>query len=213
MVANNLLKNNIKLHKICYKHIYQIILTYIIPIFLSVFFSSHLFAQEDDNTAPLNIEADTLSHNDLIGYTTANGNVKVQKGSIYLSGETVTIEQDLLGYQSVNTKGTINTLAYFKKQRTSMGDSQSPEFIEGEAEEVIYNSKTDVVELRGQAMLRRLVKQEVNDQVRGDTIYYNNVTDSYRVQNANQTSPQTTPETVQDAEDRVRLTIQSRRSQ
>ena len=140
-------------------------------------------AEKADRNQPMNIEADQLRHDELQQTSVFTGRVVVTKGSIVLRGARLEVRQDAEGYQVgtvTGTAGTTGKRAFFRQKRdTAPGAPQ--EFIEGEAQTIEYNGKTDTVRLATQAELRRFRGSALGDEITGDVIVYNNLNDRFTV--------------------------------
>ena len=144
-----------------------------------------VFAEKADRNQPMNIEADQLRHDELQQTSVFTGKVVVTKGSIVLRGARLEVHQDADGYQSGTVTGTAAQRAFFRQKRdTAPGAPQ--EFIEGEAKTIEYNGKADSVRFLHQAELRRYRGSELNDEITGDVIVYNNLTDVFTVDGSSQ---------------------------
>jgi len=133
-------------------------------------------AEKADRTKPANIESDALRHDGLQQISVFTGNVVMTKGTIVIRGARLEVRQDADGYQYGLVFAEPGKLAYFKQKRDT--DPGTPdEFIEGEGETIDYDGKADRVKFIKRAVVRRLAGGTVNDEVHGDVIVYNNVTD------------------------------------
>ncbi len=133
-------------------------------------------AEKADRTKPANIESDALRHDGLQQISVFTGNVVMTKGTIVIRGGRLEVRQDPDGYQYGLVTAEPGRLAYFKQKRDSAPGAPD-EFIEGEGETIDYDGKADRVKFIKRAVVRRLVGGSVNDEVRGDVIVYNNITD------------------------------------
>jgi len=137
-------------------------------------------AEKADREKPTTIDADRLSHDDQKQITTFTGNVVLTKGTLILRGDRMELWQDSAG----NTFGTmIGKPARFRQKRDGVN-----EFMEGESGRLDYNGKDEIVTLSQNALLRRLEGDLLKDQVAGDTLTYNNITEQYQVE-SNQGQP------------------------
>lgn len=137
-------------------------------------------AEKADREKPTTIDADRLSHDDQKQITTFTGNVVLTKGTLIMRGERMELWQDSAG----NTFGTmIGKPARFRQKRDGVN-----EFMEGESGRLDYNGKDEIVTLSQNALLRRLEGDLLKDQVAGDTLTYNNITEQYQVE-SNQGQP------------------------
>ena len=133
-------------------------------------------AEKADREKPTTIDADRLSHDDQKQITTFTGNVVLTKGTLILRGDRMEFWQDSAG----NAFGTmIGKPARFRQKRDGVN-----EFMEGESGRLDYNGKDEIVTLSQNALLRRLEGDILKDQVAGDALTYNNITEHYQVESS-----------------------------
>ena len=133
------------------------------------------FAERADKDKPAIINADQSNGDDQNHVYT--GDVVLTKGTIILRADQLTLKEDPEGYNfgtAVSTQA--NRLAYFKQKREGVD-----EFIEGQAERIEYDEKSDTVRLFNRAIVKRLVAGRDADESRGDRIDYNSRTEGYTV--------------------------------
>jgi len=151
------------------------------PIFLvSIFFlASPALAEKADRDKPTVIDSQQLHHDEQRQITTFTGNVVLTKGTIVMRGDVMLLWKDEAG----NNYGTVTgNPARFRQKRDGVN-----EFMDGEAQRLIYNEKDDVVTLIDDATFRRLEGDLFRDQVAGDEVIYNSITERYRAEsNQNQ---------------------------
>jgi len=146
-------------------------------IFLSLLLAVALFAagaalaEKADRNQPMNIEADTLRYDDLQQTSQFTGNVVITKGSIVIRGERVDVRQDPEGYQYGSAIAAAGKRSYFRQKREGVD-----EFIEGEAEQIDYDGRADVVVFVRSAVWRRYKGAQLNDETTGERISYHNLT-------------------------------------
>ncbi len=138
------------------------------------------WAEKADRTQPMNVESDALRHDDLAQVSVFTGNVVLTKGTIIIRGARLEVRQDADGYQFGLVTADPGKRAYFKQKRDTAA-GQPDEYIEGEGDSIDYDGKADRVKFIKRAEMRRLIGATANDEVRGDVIVYNNVTDVYTV--------------------------------
>lgn len=133
-------------------------------------------AEKADRDKPTVIDSQKLDHDEQRQVTTFTGNVVLTKGTIVMRGELMLLWKDEAG----NNYGTVTgNPARFRQKREGVN-----EFMDGEAQRLIYNGKDDIVTLIDDATLRRLEGDLVRDQIAGDEVVYNNVTEQYRVESS-----------------------------
>ncbi|AVO40857.1 lipopolysaccharide transport periplasmic protein LptA [Simplicispira suum] len=141
-------------------------------------------AEKSDRNQPMNIEADQLKHDELQQTSVFTGRVVVTKGSIVLRGARLEVRQDADGYQSVVVTGGGGKRAFFRQKRDTAAGAPE-EFIEGEGETIEYSGKADTVRFITRAELRRFRAGDLSDEITGDVIVYNNLTDVFTVDGRN----------------------------
>ncbi|KQM78175.1 lipopolysaccharide transport periplasmic protein LptA [Xylophilus sp. Leaf220] len=149
-------------------------------------------AEKADRTKPANIEADALRHDDLKQTSVFTGNVVMTKGTIIIRGARLEVRQDAEGYQYGTVWADAGKRAYFKQKRDTAAGAPD-EFIEGEGETIEYDGRADNVKFIRRAEMRRLAGNTVNDDVRGDVIVYNNITDVFTVDGNKQNDAKASP--------------------
>ena len=133
------------------------------------------FAERADKEKPAHIGADHLDGNQLDQVHVYTGDVVLTKGTIILRADQLTLKEDPEGYNlgtAISTKP--NKLAYFKQKREGVD-----EYIEGQAERIEYDEKSDTIRLFNRAIVKRLVAGREADELRGDRIDYNSRTELY----------------------------------
>jgi lipopolysaccharide export system protein LptA len=150
-------------------------------------------AERSDRAKPLNIEADRLSLDDLKKESLFEGNVQLTQGSLMLRADRVVVRQDEQGFNYAFATGAP---AYFRQKREGFD-----EYIEGFAQRLEYDGKQDKVEMFTEARVKKGI-----DEVRGDYISYNAVTEFYEVIGGG-----TAAATPSNPQGRVRAVIQPKR--
>lgn len=130
-------------------------------------------AEQADRLKPMNAESDNLRYDDARQVSIFTGNVVITKGTIVIRGNQVEVRQDAQGNQFGIVLGSPG---YFKQKRDGLN-----EFIEGEARRIEYDSRADNVRFIGDAVLRRYLGTQLNDETRGNVIVYDNRTEVFTV--------------------------------
>ena len=125
-------------------------------------------AEQADRDKPVNLEADTVTLDDIRKVSVYEGNVILSQGTILLRADRVQTTQSDAGLDKAVATG--RPVAFRQKL-----DGQD-EFIEGFADRIEYSGTTGQLELIGQARLRR-----GSDELRGAQISYNANTAFYKV--------------------------------
>lgn len=147
-------------------------------------FGPKAFAERADKEKPAVINADKSSGDDLNQTQIYSGDVVLTKGTIILRADQLTTKQDPEGYNFGTAVSTQSAkLAYFKQKREGVD-----EFIEGQAERIEYDEKSDTIRLFNRAVVKRLAAGRDADEIRGDRIDYNSRTEVYTAQSNGRSS-------------------------
>ncbi|MGE5451045.1 MAG: lipopolysaccharide transport periplasmic protein LptA [Acidobacteriota bacterium] len=133
-------------------------------------------AVKADRDEPLSFAADSARVDEAQKLNILSGNVEITKGTMVVRSDRVEVRQNADGSQSAAAFGGAGGKAYFSQKREGVDES-----IEGEAERVDYDGKTDIVRFTGKAEMRRLRGARVTDQVAGQVIVYDNKTSVFQV--------------------------------
>ena len=134
------------------------------------------FAEKADRDKPMNVEADTLKHDDQQQLTIFTGKVLMTKGTLVLKAARMEVKQDGQGNQVAKLSAAPGERIFFRQKREGLD-----EYTEGEAETVIYNSQADTLTLTQRAELRLLRGALVADRIQGQQILVNNTTEIFTV--------------------------------
>jgi lipopolysaccharide export system protein LptA len=151
-------------------------------------------AEKADKDKPVNIEADKLSIDDVKKESVFEGNVVLTQGTLMLKADRVVVRQDQQGF---NYGFAFGKPAYFRQKREGFD-----EYIEGNAERLEYDGRQDKVQLFSNAQIRRGL-----DEVRGDYISYDAVTEFYQVMGGGKVAA-----TPTNPSGRVQVTLQPRKT-
>ena len=137
-------------------------------------------AERADRLQAMQIEADSLQHDEARQITLIQGRVTATKGSIVMRGERMEVRQDTEGRQNALLTSKAGERVFFRQKREGLD-----EFIEGEAERADYNGAKDIITLSGRAELRVLRGTQAINRVEGQVIVFNNSTETYTVDGRN----------------------------
>lgn len=138
-------------------------------------------AEKADSTKPTNIEADQGTADDVKQIRTLTGNVVLTKGTLTMKAGRALVTEDPQGYQFVTFWATPGALATFRQKRDGAGDL----WVEGQAERVEYDNKSELVKLFSKAKLTRLAAGKPADEVEGAFISYDSRQEVFAVHNQN----------------------------
>lgn len=155
---------------------------YLFPLFLAGVGILPAQAELADRDKPMFIEADTMRYDDANKVTNATGRVVATKGTLVLRADAVEVRQDDTGKSFVVATSRAGNQALMRQKREGLN-----EFFEAQANRIERDEKTQIARLLGKAVMRRLVGDTQVDEVRGDTIVYNEATEVYNVSGGAQT--------------------------
>ncbi len=134
-------------------------------------------AEKADRFKPLNVEADLPGKIDLLNqFVVFNGNVVVTKGTMVIRAARIEVRETPDGYHTAVAIGSAARPATFRQKRDGVD-----EFIEGEAERLEYDGKTDTVRFVNRASVRRLRGATVADEITGNLVTYDSISEVFSV--------------------------------
>jgi lipopolysaccharide export system protein LptA len=148
-------------------------------------------AERADRDKPMLLEANRVAIDDAKKIQILEGDVLITKGTMILKADRVVIKEDQYGFQKGTAFGGKNGLARFRQKREG-----KEEYVEGEGERIEYNTNSEILELFHRAWVK-----SGEDQVRGDYIWYDAVSEKYLVTAGESRDPKAPP-------GRVRVVIQ-----
>ena len=133
----------------------------------------HAQTTTSDNDQPTQVEADALRYDENKRLSVFTGNVKLTRGSLVIRGERLELQEDEQGEQQGVATGAP---ARFERDRPGTNER-----IQGTAQRITYNSRSAVLVLDGDAVLRRLRDGKLADETRGARIDYTDSTGIFNV--------------------------------
>jgi lipopolysaccharide export system protein LptA len=127
-------------------------------------------AEAADRDKPIALEADNMTVDDIKREKVLTGNVVITQGTLKIEAAKVVVTEDIYGFQRAVAIGGKDGLAHFRQRR----DGPNDEWIQGEAERIVYDGRSDVAELFVRAYV-----QSGDDVLRGDYIRYDGLTGQY----------------------------------
>lgn len=163
--------------------------------------SPQAHAERADRDKPINLEADRISVDDGKREQTLEGNVVLTQGTRILRAARIVITEDQYGFQLGSATGGPKGLAYFRQKRDGRN-----EYMEGEAERIDYNTRTEIAEF-----FRKAWVKSGNDQVRGDYIWYDSIAEKYTVNTGGNSAGNGAGNPAGSTPGRVRATLQPKK--
>lgn len=142
-------------------------------------------AERADSSKPMQVEADRMQHDDPRQLTLLVGHVQATKGTLVMRADRMEVLQDGQGKQVATFWNESGGRVFFRQKREGVD-----EFIEGESEHAVYDSRQDLMTLTGRAEVRILREGRAADQLYGQRIVYNNSTEVLHVDGQAQTPGQ-----------------------
>lgn len=137
-------------------------------VFLLVLLASPAFAELGDRDKPINLEADTMTVDDVKKVSVYQGNVVLTQGTLTIRADKLVVSEGKDGSNHGTAHGNPAT---FRQKREGVD-----EYVEGNAQRIEYDSGKDLVELFTQARMKRN-----QDEVRGNYISYDAKTEFFKV--------------------------------
>jgi len=131
-------------------------------------------AERGDRDQPVNVEANRITVDDAKKVQVLEGNVQLVQGTLVIRAEKVVVTQDANGYQKGIAYAGNGHLATFRQKRDGKN-----EFVEGEAERIEHDSRSEKTELFNKAHVKSGL-----DEVHGQYISYDATTENYVVTGA-----------------------------
>lgn len=137
------------------------------------------WAEKADHDKPTNILYDSSDFDDLHQIYVFRGHVVLTKGTILIRCDKLVVTRDPENYEyGTATMDEPGRLVYFHQKREGFAD----QYIEGVGERIEYDEKADLAKIFVKAVVRRLDGGELQDEIRGEMIQYNSLTEKYVVQ-------------------------------
>jgi len=155
------------------KHFFLLLLT------LIALGAGNAHAEKADSDKPTNVEADQMAYDDVKQINTFTGNVVLTRGTLIMRAHKLVVSQDPAGYQFATLLAPAGGVATFRQKR----DAGPNQWIEGQAERIEYDGKTEIVKLFSKAKMRRLEGNKPTDEVEGEFISYDSRAEFFTVNN------------------------------
>jgi lipopolysaccharide export system protein LptA len=152
---------------------------YLLAIFLFGTACGNVLAEKADSDKPTNVEANQMAYDDVKQINTFMGKVILTRGTLIMKGDRLVVTQDPSGYQFATLYAPAGGIATFRQKRDGGPDL----WIEGEAERIEYDGKTEIAKFFSKARMRRLDGPKTTDEVEGQFISYDSRAEFYAVHN------------------------------
>jgi len=138
-------------------------------------------AEQADSLKPTVTEADHANVDNVKRTSLMTGNVVLTKGTLIMKAGRALVVEDPEGYQFVTFWADAGKLATFRQKRDGGPDL----WMEGEAERIEYNDKTEIVKLFSKAKVTQLDGKRPTSEAEGPFISYDSRTEVYALENTN----------------------------
>ena len=141
-------------------------------------------AEKADRVKPITIQADATGQVDLQKQVAVvSGNVVVTKGTMVIHAERVELSKTPGGYDKAVAYGAPGRPATFRQKRDGVD-----EYMDGEAERLEYDGKTDIVKFINNASVRRLRGATLADEINGNLVTYDSTSEVMNVSGGSATT-------------------------
>ena len=135
-------------------------------------------AERADRTKPLTMEADQPCTVDLVRQVSVcSGNVVIAQGTLVIRADRIELRELPDGYRTATAIGSPGKRAAYKQRRDG-----GMEELEGSAERVEYDARTDTLRFVGNAQVRRLRGNVAAEDIQGNVIVWDNAAELFSVQ-------------------------------
>ncbi|WP_308494460.1 lipopolysaccharide transport periplasmic protein LptA [Duganella levis] len=137
------------------------------------------YAEKADSSKPTQITFDQLDADDVKQIKTFTGNVVLTRGTLLMKSPKAVVTEDPEGYQYVVLTSGPGVQATFRQKLDGAGD----QWVEGKADRIEYDGKTELVKLFAKAQIKKLEGSKVASQVDGEFISYDSRKEFFAVKN------------------------------
>jgi lipopolysaccharide export system protein LptA len=130
-------------------------------------------AERNDVNKSAIINADSVDIDEVTLTRVLSGNVTVERGTMRLASDKAVLKESPEGYQSLTMTAAGGKPATFRQKRDGVGDL----WVDGQAQRIEYDEKTQLLKLLGNARVRQLDGSKVTQEVDGETISYDSRTE------------------------------------
>lgn len=135
-------------------------------------------AERGDRSKPLTMESDRPCTVDLVRQiSVCSGNVVITQGTLQLRADRIELRETPEGYRQATATGIPGQPAEYRQKRDG-----SDETIEGRADRVEYDTRTDTLRFVGNALVRRSRSGNASEEIQGSLIVWDNTAELFSVQ-------------------------------
>ena len=127
-------------------------------------------AERADSLKPAVIDYDSLDVDEVTGTRILTGNVILTRGTLVLKSDRALVKESPEGYMSVTLTTSGGKVTTFRQKR----DGGPNLWVEGQAERIEYDERSELVRLFSNAIVRELEDSRMTNQITGPYISYDN---------------------------------------
>ena len=130
--------------------------------------SNFAYALSSDRNQPIRIQTDHFLGDEIKQTATYTGNVRVDQGTMRLTGKRLELVETAKGYHVGTLTGNLATF----RQKRDPRIRGVEEWISGHAQKIVYEEQTGVITLTGDALVERSENGVIKDRAEGSKIIY-----------------------------------------
>lgn len=135
------------------------------------------WGEKGDRSKPMVVDADKPGTLDFQRQVVVfNGNVSISQGTLSLRAERIEVRESKDGQRTATAIGSPDKPAQYRQKRDTLN-----EWVEGSAERIEYDTRSDTLKFSGNASVRRLRGTEPADEIAGNHIVWDNKVDVFSV--------------------------------
>ncbi len=127
-------------------------------------------AEKADSLKPAKIDYDSLDVDEVTGTRILTGNVILTRGTLELKSDRALVKETPEGYMSVTLTTGGGRVSTFRQKR----DGGPNLWVEGQAERIEYDERTELVRLYSNAVVKELENTRMTNEITGPFISYDN---------------------------------------
>jgi lipopolysaccharide export system protein LptA len=154
------------------------LLLLVVAALASAFWAAPAQAEKADRSKPMVVEADRSGTVDLQRQILVyDGNAVATQGTMQLRAERIEVRSLGEGHRTATAQGAAGKLASWRQKRDGLDET-----VEGSAERIEFDSRSDTLRLVGASTVRRLRAGAVADEITGAVIIWDNNAELFKVE-------------------------------
>lgn len=150
----------------------------------SLLLSAPAIAEKADREKPMEVQADKSGTADLLNQVSRfEGHVLITQGTMTIKADRVEIRQTPDGFHQATAWGNASAPVSYRQKRDGVD-----EYVEGQAQRVEYDGRSEVLRFIGNAVVRRTQGTRTLDEITGTRITWNHAAEQFDVQGGTPTA-------------------------